>query len=99
MRSKRCATSEPTLGLSSPSGEVSMRESREYPGPVREPFELVPAGGSVPALLSRMQTSAFQGRKLGEAFDAWRRMIDGGGLICLGLAGSLASAGLAPLVA
>ena len=76
-----------------------MRESREYPGPVREPFELVPAGGSVPALLSRMQTSAFQGRKLGEAFDGWRRMIDGGGLICLGLAGSLASAGLAPLVA
>jgi deoxyhypusine synthase len=77
-----------------------MRESTEYPGPVREPMELVSAaGGPVQALLSRMQASAFQGRKLGEAFAAWRRMIDGAGLICLGLAGSLASAGLVPLVA
>src|SRR4030095_1867369 len=42
--------------------------------------------------------SAFQGRKLGEAFEVWQRMIDGDGLICLGLAGSLASAGLGPLV-
>lgn len=54
---------------------------------------------SVSALLSRMQGSAFQGRKLGEAFEAWKGMIDGGSLICLGLAGSLASAGLWPLVA
>ena len=50
-------------------------------------------------LLDRMRHSAFQGRKLGEAFEAWQRMIDGDGLICLGLAGSLASAGLGPLVA
>jgi deoxyhypusine synthase len=53
---------------------------------------------SVSALLSRMRGSAFQGRKLGEAFQAWRGMIDGPSLICLGLAGSLASAGLWPLV-
>jgi deoxyhypusine synthase len=50
------------------------------------------------ALLTRMRASAFQGRKLGEAFEAWRAMIDGSSLICLGLAGSLASAGLWPLV-
>jgi len=54
---------------------------------------------SVSAILSRMQRSAFQGRKLGEAFEAWKGMIDGESLICLGLAGSLASAGLWPLVA
>jgi deoxyhypusine synthase len=53
---------------------------------------------SVSALLARMRASAFQGRKLGEAFDAWKRMIDGASLICLGLAGSLSSAGLWSLV-
>jgi deoxyhypusine synthase len=56
-------------------------------------------GPTVSQLLGRMRTSAFQGRKLGEAFEVWQRMIDGDGLICLGLAGSLASAGLAPLIA
>ena len=55
-------------------------------------------GGSVGRLLDRMRASAFQGRKLGEAFDVWRRMIDGQSLICLGLAGSLSSAGMWPLV-
>ena len=54
---------------------------------------------TVSRLLGRMRHSAFQGRKLGEAFEVWQRMIDGEGLICLGLAGSLASAGLGPLVA
>jgi len=70
----------------------------------RSPIGLV-AGGedgdrghTVSRLLGRMRHSAFQGRKLGEAFEVWQRMIDGDGLICLGLAGSLASAGLAPLV-
>jgi deoxyhypusine synthase len=74
----------------------------EYPGPVREPIRLVSGDavtGSVARLLARMQASAFQGRKLGEAFAAWKRMIDGESLICLGLAGSMASAGLSPLVA
>jgi deoxyhypusine synthase len=56
-------------------------------------------GQTVSRLLGRMRHTAFQGRKLGEAFEVWQRMIDGDGLICLGLAGSLASAGLAPLVA
>jgi deoxyhypusine synthase len=55
-------------------------------------------GASVSALLTRMRGSAFQGRKLGEAFEVWQRMIDGHYLICLGLAGSLSSAGLGPLV-
>jgi deoxyhypusine synthase len=55
-------------------------------------------GQTVARLLGRLRHSAFQGRKLGEAFDVWQRMIDGDRLICLGLAGSLASAGLAPLI-
>jgi deoxyhypusine synthase len=52
----------------------------------------------VSRLLARMQGSAFQGRKLGEAFDIWKQMIDGRSLICLGLAGSMSSAGMWPLV-
>ena len=65
----------------------------------REPMTVVPGGGSVSGLLERMARSAFQGRKLGEAFAVWKRMLDGGSLIAMGLAGSMASAGLAPLVA
>jgi len=64
---------------------LPMRVSESGPAPVS-------------ALLSRMRASAFQGRKVGEAFEAWKRMIDGESLVCLGLAGSLASAGLWPLV-
>ena len=45
-----------------------------------------------------MSESAFQGRRLGEAFRTWQRLIDGECLIALGLAGSMASAGLGPLV-
>ena len=71
----------------------------EFPGPIREAMRLPGRGvGAVSALLARMEASAFQGRKLGEAFRAWRRMIDGPSLICAGLAGSMASAGLGPLV-
>jgi deoxyhypusine synthase len=55
-------------------------------------------GGSVRRLLDRMRHSAFQGRKLGEAFETWTWMIDQGCLISMGLAGSMASAGLAPLL-
>ncbi|MBI2207395.1 MAG: deoxyhypusine synthase family protein [Candidatus Rokubacteria bacterium] len=67
--------------------------------PVREPLHVdTKNGASISRLLGRMQASAFQGRKLGEAFDIWKRMIDGPGLICLGLAGSMASAGMWPLV-
>ena len=59
----------------------------EDPRLVREPMT-VAAGppGSVLALLGRMSKSAFQGRKLGEAFDAWKRMIEGDSVICLGYA-------------
>jgi deoxyhypusine synthase len=55
-------------------------------------------GGTVDRLLGRMRESAFQGRRLGEAFATWQRLIDGECLIALGLAGSLASAGLGSLV-
>lgn len=54
--------------------------------------------GSVSRLLGRLAGSAFQGRRLGEAFATWKRMLDGESLIALGLAGSLSSAGLGPLV-
>jgi deoxyhypusine synthase len=68
-------------------------------GAVRAPMRVSDDGGtSVSGLLSRMRASAFQGRKLGEAFEAWKGMIDGPSLVCLGLAGSLSSAGLWPLV-
>ena len=72
----------------------------DYPGPRREPLRVDVDGpaGSVARLLDRMRASAFQGRKLGEAFEALKRMIDGPTLICAGLAGSLASAGLWPLL-
>lgn len=53
---------------------------------------------SVSRLLARMRWSAFQGRTLGEAFEVWRTMLEEPHLIALGLAGSLASAGLTPLV-
>lgn len=77
------------------------REPAGTPGPVRRPMRVSARDGGgrgVAGLLERMRGSAFQGRRLGEAFEAWRRMIDGDSLICLGLAGSLASAGLWPLV-
>jgi len=64
---------------------------------VRVPMRLGTDG--VDGLLERMRGSAFQGRRLGEAFDIWRRMIDGDCLIAVGLAGSMASAGMDPLVA
>ncbi|HEV8144226.1 MAG TPA: deoxyhypusine synthase family protein [Methylomirabilota bacterium] len=68
------------------------------PSVARAPMRVSENGASVGALLTRMRSSAFQGRKLGEAFEAWKRMIDGPSLICLGLAGSLSSAGMWPLV-
>jgi deoxyhypusine synthase len=75
---------------------------RGDPGPVREPARVAGVdgrGGSVAPLLERLRVGAFQGRKLGEAFEVLKRMIDGSTLICAGLAGSMASAGLGPLVA
>jgi deoxyhypusine synthase len=74
------------------------------PGPVRAPMRLVTEiagegrGAAVSTLLTHMRQSAFQGRKLGEAFEVWQRMVEGRSLICLGLAGSIASAGLGPLI-
>ncbi len=72
------------------------------PGPIRAPMRLVDVdgrGGTVSQMLAHMRQSAFQGRKLGEAFEVWQRIIDGRGLIAIGLAGSMSSAGLWPLVA
>jgi deoxyhypusine synthase len=77
------------------------QNAEDSPGPVRTAVRLVsdgPPGQSASRLLARMRQSAFQGRKLGEAFEIWKRMIDGESLICLGLAGSMSSAGMWPLV-
>lgn len=67
---------------------------------VREPMTVIEGsrGGSVLALLERMRSSAFQGRQLGEAFHAWKKMVEGESVICLGYAASLSSAGMWPLV-
>lgn len=67
---------------------------------VREPMMVIPGDrpGTILALLTKMRKSAFQGRQLGEAFEAWKRMVEGDSVICLGYAGSLSSAGLWPLV-
>ncbi len=76
--------------------------SRGFPGPIRVPMRLVDADGrvgTVSRMLAGMRQSAFQGRKLGEAFETWQHIIDGQGLIAIGLAGSMSSAGLGPLVA
>lgn len=72
------------------------------PGPIRVPMRLLEVdgrSGTVSGMLARMRQSAFQGRKLGEAFEVWQRIIDGRGLTAIGLAGSMSSAGLWPLVA
>src|ERR1700752_701838 len=105
MASNRAATAE---GIAqSLAGEEAFvgEKATGVTGAPRAPMGLVTggtAGGrgqTVSLLLGRMRQSAFQGRKLGEAFEVWQRMIEGEGLICLGLAGSLASAGLGPLIA
>src|SRR6266850_5608132 len=103
MASKRRATAELMRhSLAGEEGSVSDKDVQA--GALRSPMRLLTdgedgRGPTVGRLLERMRHSAFQGRKLGEAFEVWQRMIDGDGLICLGLAGSLASAGLGPLVA
>src|SRR5947207_10604220 len=79
-----------------------MAGTRRYEDPnlIGEPMSVVEGGRtpSVLAMLGKMRRSAFQGRQLGEAFEAWRKMIEGPSLICLGYAASLSSAGLWPLV-
>src|SRR5213593_4764801 len=79
---------------------MSQRARYDDPRLVREPMAVVEGdqNQSVLALLTRMRASAFQGRQLGEAFETWKRMIEGPSLICLGYAASLSSAGLWPLV-
>jgi deoxyhypusine synthase len=80
-----------------------MRGSGDPVWPVRRPVRLLAgrdegSGPTVGRILARLAEGAFQGRQLGRAFAVWRRMIEGQGLICAGLAGSTSSAGLWPLV-
>ncbi len=79
-----------------------MPDELEYDDPslIREPMTVIDGNrpGTVLAMLTKMRKSAFQGRQLGEAFEAWKKMIEGDSLICLGYAGSMSSAGMWPLV-
>src|SRR5215475_12041064 len=98
---RRDSWPRPRAGSGGGDGFASSAPLKAAAWPVREPLRLVTDGAparTVATLLARMEASAFQGRRLGEAFAAWKRMIDGEGLIALGLAGSMASAGLSALV-
>src|SRR5207245_3461851 len=81
-RARKVARVAPPGGMT----PMSQRASYDDPRLVREPMAVVEGGQSpsVLALLTRMRASAFQGRQLGEAFETWRRMIEGPSLICLG---------------
>jgi deoxyhypusine synthase len=61
------------------------------------PFD--PVGASSPGeLLDRMQGTAFQGRQLGLAFDAWKRMLKDRCTIMMGMSGAMVPAGMRRLV-
>src|SRR5207245_7833573 len=79
---------------------ISQRSRYDDPRLVREPMAVVEGdqNQSALALLTRMRASAFQGRQLGEAFETWKRMIEGPSLICLGYAASRPSAAPWPRV-
>ncbi|MCK4244441.1 MAG: deoxyhypusine synthase [Candidatus Omnitrophica bacterium] len=49
---------------------------------------------SIESLLGEMEKTAFQGRKLGEAFSLWKRMLKERTTVFLGLAGALIPAGM-----
>src|SRR3989442_705960 len=68
--------------------------------PTREPMTVAhdSHGGSGLARLGRVRKLALQGPKLGEALEAWKRVVEGESLICLGSAGAVSSAGMWPLV-
>src|SRR5918992_940544 len=103
MRSFRAASPPQSTTRARP-GTRARRTPMPEPGPVRAPMRLVTdgnggaSGATVSTLLAHMRQSAFQGRKLGEAFEVWQQMVDGRFFISLGLAGSIASAGLGPLI-
>jgi len=61
------------------------------------PFE--PQGiASLSDLLSRMQETAFQGKRLGLAFEVWKKMLADDCVILMGMAGAMVPAGMRRLV-
>jgi len=54
---------------------------------------------SIEQLLSEMENTGYQGRKLAEVADIWKRMIDSKVTICMGLAGAMVPAGMRSIVA
>jgi deoxyhypusine synthase len=62
-----------------------------------QPFDPTSAP-SFSELLERMSRTAFQGRQLGEAFRAWKKMLASDCIILMGLAGAMVPAGMRRLV-
>lgn len=63
-----------------------------------DPFRIEPAN-SATSLLEKMAATAFQGRRLGEAFDVWKAMLaDPECTILMGLSGAMVPAGMRRVV-
>jgi len=64
-----------------------------------EPFQAT-SGRTVDQLLGQMSETAFQGRKLGEAFEIWSRMLKKRQIVIwLGIAGAMVPAGMRKIIA
>lgn len=61
------------------------------PFEVKKPF-------TVSSILQRMRSISFQGRNLASAFDIWRRALEDGATIFLGLAGAMVPAGMRSII-
>ena len=61
------------------------------------PFDPVGAS-SASEILTRMQGTAFQGRQLGRAFEAWKNMLGDHCTILMGMSGAMVPAGMRRLV-
>lgn len=67
---------------------------------LRNPVSPISVRKNIPidSLLEEMEKTAFQGRKLGEAFSVWKRMLKDKTTIFLGLAGALTPAGMREVI-
>jgi len=62
-----------------------------------EPFDPA-AAGSLSDVLTRMQSTAFQGKQLGLAYEVWKKMLADDCLIMMGMSGAMVPAGMRRLV-
>lgn len=61
------------------------------------PFDPVGAG-SPSEILTRMQATGFQGRRLGQAFEVWKKMLADDCIIMMGVSGAMVPAGMRHLI-